>query len=242
LLPIGGRASPRVPAGLPGAGRSGARPEKGLFIAVADLPLDKYNESAISSGLANPIGSRASRLARSRRRVVRRAKAVLAMKLFTIFKSDERAFEHVRSQRARIAALVKACRESAGVGYPGSARSHARRAATKASTAAARTGASYLAQKKAQRDGAKELASRARDTVAAVFDRLAARASDAKRRSASELPAQGGPLLLDAAFLVPRARAAAFKTLAARESKALARHGYGLTLSGPWPPYTFVQD
>ena len=27
--------------------------DKGLFIAVADLPLDKYNESAISSGLAN---------------------------------------------------------------------------------------------------------------------------------------------------------------------------------------------
>ena len=33
-----------------------------------------------------------------------------------------------------------------------------------------------------------------------------------------------------------------FKTLAVRESKALARQGYGLTLSGPWPPYTFVQD
>ncbi len=101
---------------------------------------------------------------------------------------------------------------------------------------------SYLAQKKAQRDASKELASRARETVASLFDRLAARASDAKRRSASELPAQGGPLLLDAAFLVPRARAAVFKTLVARESKALARQGYGLTLSGPWPPYTFVQD
>ena len=33
-----------------------------------------------------------------------------------------------------------------------------------------------------------------------------------------------------------------FKTLVARESKALARQGYGVTLSGPWPPYTFVQD
>ena len=49
-------------------------------------------------------------------------------------------------------------------------------------------------------------------------------------------------MLLDAAFLVPRARSATFKALAARESKALARHGYGLTVTGPWPPYTFVQD
>jgi hypothetical protein len=56
------------------------------------------------------------------------------------------------------------------------------------------------------------------------------------------MPAKGGPLLLDAAFLVPRARAATFKALAARESKALARQGYGLSISGPWPPYTFVQD
>ena len=103
------------------------------------------------------------------------------------------------------------------------------------------TGASYLATKKAQRDVASELASRARETVAALFDRLAARSADARRRSASELPVKGGPLLLDAAFLVPRGRAAAFKTLAGRESRALARQGYGLTLSGPWPPYTFVQ-
>jgi len=167
---------------------------------------------------------------------------VLPMKLFTIFKSDERAFEDVRSQRARIAALVKRVANQQEWGIRVVLDRARAAAAPKASTAAARTGASYLAQKKAQRDAAKELASRARDTVAAVFDRLAARASDAKRRSASELPAQSGPLLLDAAFLVPRARAATFKTLAARESKALARHGYGLTLSGPWPPYTFVQD
>jgi hypothetical protein len=48
--------------------------------------------------------------------------------------------------------------------------------------------------------------------------------------------------LLDAAFLVPRARAASFQALASREARALARHGYGLTFSGPWPPYSFVQD
>ena len=87
-----------------------------------------------------------------------------------------------------------------------------------------------------------ELAAHARETVAELYDRLAARSRLAKRRLASELPAQGGPLLLDAAFLVPRARSASFQALAARESRALARHGYGLTVSGPWPPYSFVQD
>jgi hypothetical protein len=112
----------------------------------------------------------------------------------------------------------------------------------KKTPATAGAGAAYLAQKKAHRDASKELASRARETVAALFDRLAARSGDAKRRAASELPVQGGPLLLDAAFLVPRAKAASFKALAARESRSLARQGYGLTITGPWPPYTFVQD
>jgi len=105
----------------------------------------------------------------------------------------------------------------------------------------AATGIAYLAEKKAHRDAATELAVRAHDTVAGLFDRLAARARDARRRSASELPAQGS-LLLDAAFLVPRGKAASFRALAARESRALAPAGYAISLTGPWPPYTFVQE
>jgi hypothetical protein len=78
--------------------------------------------------------------------------------------------------------------------------------------------------------------------VAASYDRMAARARTATRRSASELPAQGGPLLLDAAFLVPRTRSRSFRSLVTREARALSRRGYGLSLTGPWPPYTFMQD
>jgi hypothetical protein len=112
---------------------------------------------------------------------------------------------------------------------------------SKKTSAGAVTGALYLAQKKAQRDASREIASKARETVAGLFDRLAAGARDAKRRAASELPAQTGPLLLDAAFLVPRSYASAFRKSAAREAKVLAPQGYDLTLTGPWPPYTFVQ-
>ena len=48
-------------------------------------------------------------------------------------------------------------------------------------------------------------------------------------------------LLLDAAFLVRTGRAAAFRTAAATLGRRLAS-GYELTLSGPWPPYTFVAE
>jgi hypothetical protein len=103
-------------------------------------------------------------------------------------------------------------------------------------------GATYLAGKKAQRDVAVELAARARETVATLYERLAARSKVAKRRAASELPVQGGPLLLDAAFLVPRSRSLTFRALVTREARRLDRHGYRVTLTGPWPPYTFVKD
>jgi hypothetical protein len=236
----------RVPAGLPGAGKVRLLDvDRGLFVAVADLPLDRYSESAINSGLANLDW--VSRVAVAHEAVVESfiaSTAVLPMKLFTIFTSDERALEHVHGQRARIAALVKRVENQQEWGVRVVLDRTLAAAAVPKQHAPARgaTGVSYLTQKKAHRDASKELASRARETVAALFDRLAARSGDAKRRSASELPAQGGPLLLDAAFLVPRGRATAFQALAARESKALARQGYGLTLRGPWPPYTFVQD
>jgi hypothetical protein len=150
----------------------------------------------------------------------------------------------VRGERRRLAAMVKrvANHQEWGVRVVIDQVRAAAAAPKKKTAAAARSGVAYLTQKKMQRDSLQELAVNARETVAALYDRLAAKSRLAKRRLAGELPVQGGPLLLDAAFLVPRARAASFQALASRESRALARHGYGLTFSGPWPPYSFVQD
>jgi hypothetical protein len=238
----------RVPAGLAGTGRLRLLDvEAGLFVVAADAPLDKYGEAAISRGLANLDW--VSRAAMAHEAVVEAfigETAVLPMKLFTIFMSDERALAHVRADRQRVAAMVKrvANHQEWGVRV---ILDRTRAAAQQRPKAAGRSraessGIAYLAHKKAQRDAAAELATNARQTVAALFDRLSSRARDARRRTASELPMQGGPLLLDAAFLVARARAAAFQTLTAREAKSLERQGYGLTVTGPWPPYTFVQD
>lgn len=218
--------------------------EEGLFIAVADVPLDRYGESAINASLSKLDW--VSRVAVAHEAIVESfvaAIAVLPMKLFTIFTSDDRAIDHVREQRRRLGSLVKrvAHHQEWGVRVALD-RTRAAAAVSKKAPAGSATGASYLTGKKAQRDASRELASRARETVAGLYDRLSAVSRDAKRRTAAELPAQGGPLLLDAAFLVPRARASAFGKRVAREAAALARQGYDLTITGPWPPYTFVQD
>jgi Gas vesicle synthesis protein GvpL/GvpF len=237
-------ALPRALKGLPGMGRVRLLDvDAGLFAAVADAPRSRYSEAAIRRGLADLEW--VSRAAVGHERVVESfigERAVLPMKLFTIFTNDARAIEHVRSERRRINAFVKrvANHQEWGVRVT----LDRTRAVTAASGAGGHeaSGVAYLARKKKHRDATIELVEHARETVDALYDRLAARSRLARRRPASELSAQGGPMLLDAAFLVPGARSASFRALAAREARALGRGGYGLTISGPWPPYTFVQD
>jgi hypothetical protein len=243
----------RQRAGLPGMGPVRLLDvDRGLFLAVADAPLDRYGEDAINRGLSD-LGW-VSRVAIAHEAVVESfiaESAVLPMKLFTMFTSDERALAYVRGERQRIRAAatrvahqhewgVRVILDRARAVRAKTSTNHA--AGHSRSASATASGVAYLRRKKAQRDANAELADHARETVAALYDRLAARSSAAKRKAAGELPAERGPLLLDAAFLVPRSRAKSFQSLMAREAKSLGRHGYGVTLTGPWPPYSFVQD
>ena len=49
-------------------------------------------------------------------------------------------------------------------------------------------------------------------------------------------------MLLDAAFLLPRRKVQPFQSAVRAEAKKLAGRDYQLTLTGPWPAYTFVAD
>jgi hypothetical protein len=241
-----------VPPGLPGTGAPRfLEIDRGLFAVVADAPLKRYGEAAINEGLANLDWVSAAAVAHEG--VVEHfveAEAVLPMKLFTIFTTDDRALTYLRAERGRLAATVKRVAKHQEWGVRvlldrAAAMADARGRVDgkrRAAAAPASAGLAYLSRKKAHRDATAELSTRAHETVAALYDRLASKARLARRRSARELPAQGGSLLLDAAFLVPKSRSRAFRSLAAREARALAPHGYAVALTGPWPPYTFVQD
>jgi gas vesicle protein GvpL/GvpF len=220
--------------------------DRDLWLVVASVPLPRYGEAAINRKLSDLEW--VSRAAVSHEAVIEsfiNATAILPMKLFTIFTSDERALEHVRRDRRRINALAKRVGDHHEWGVRVALDSvPARREARPRRMKKARTpgGFEYLSRKRAERDAAAELTTHAREKVAELYDRLAAQARLAKRRTGSELPVGDGPLLLDAAFLVPRSRSTKFRTLAARQARALTPLGYRIALSGPWPPYTFVQD
>jgi hypothetical protein len=104
------------------------------------------------------------------------------------------------------------------------------------------SGSSYLQRKMAERDAGAELAERAREVVAELYDRFAQRSTDAKRRTITAIAGQRAPLLLDAVFLVARARASSFRAFAKTQARRLAPEGYLISMTGPWPPYSFVQD
>ncbi|HZR25235.1 MAG TPA: GvpL/GvpF family gas vesicle protein [Vicinamibacterales bacterium] len=235
----------RVRRGLDGASRPRAiEIDRGLFAIVADVPERQYGEAAINAHLSDLDW--VSRAAVAHERVIEAfidADALLPMKLFTIFSSDDRVVGDVRADRDRIARVIKRVSKHHEYGIRVVLERAVRAPSASARQAqAASVGAAYLQRKKAQRDAAVELAANARETVTELYDRLAARARAARRRPASELPVQGGPLLLDAAFLIPRGKARGFETAVARDARTLRKAGYGVVLTGPWPPYTFVQD
>lgn len=234
-----------LPPGPPGLGTHRLLDAGGhLWLVVADAPLSRYGEEQIRRGLHDMKWL--SRCAVGHEAVVERclrARAVVPMKLFTIFENDFRAATEIERQRDEIDASMKrvAGRREWGVrvrALPSSGlapKGRARRAP------AGRTGASYLTAKKHVRDAAREMAARARTRVNRGFSTLAALSADA-RRHAPPAGAESARLLLDAAFLVTIRGTARFRAATRRLARSLSRNGYGVEVTGPWPPYNFIES
>jgi hypothetical protein len=240
-----GRSAPRLvraPAGLPATGRPRAlRVAAGLWLVVADAPLSHYRGARIESGMRDLDW--VSRCAVAHEAVVehvaRTGATVVPMKMFTLFADDARAIAHVTRLRRKLDALLSrvAGRLEWGLRVTLDERRALARA-TAGGDGAPTSGTAFLLRKKAEKDAAQRLLAQARVEADRLFDDLAGRADDARRRRpGADTP---GRLLLEAAFLVPVARARGFRTEIARRARALAPDGYDLNLSGPWPPYSFV--
>ena len=237
---------PSPPAGPPGLGRQRIIDAGGdLWLVVADAPLSRYGEEPIRRGLQDMKWL--SRCAVGHEAVVEyclRARAVVPMKLFTIFENDFRAATEIGRQRRQIDASMKrvAGRREWGVRIrmlPAAGRPPRPGAGTR--TASGRTGASYLTAKKQVRDQAREMAARAHTRVTRTYSTLAALSADARRHPPAAGAEQATRLLLDAAFLVAVGGTARFRAATKRAARSLNRDGYGVEVSGPWPPYNFIE-
>jgi hypothetical protein len=229
----------RVPAGLPGADRPAAHKlDDGLWLITASVPLDRYAAEPLEASLRDLKW--VSQIAIAHEAVVEhfvqsRGASVIPMKLFTMFSSTDRAAEEMQARRSdldRVFERIGGCEEW-GVRVTRSEKPLSSRPVAKP-----QTGAAFLAARKQARDDAREKLRAAAEAADLAFESLSALARERRRRT-EEAPGVVPPLL-DAAFLVPARRRARFHAAAERLAKQIARSGGRMTLTGPWPPYNFV--
>jgi hypothetical protein len=243
-----GRRAPslaRVPRGLPGLGPVRTlEVTPALWLVVADAPLDRYDEEAIREGLRDLewVGACAA----GHERVIEhvsRADTAVPMKLFTLFGSDERAASHTRALATRIqrvARRIDGCVEWGVRVHVDERRARAvarERAASRLPRRA--QGKSFLLMKKAEHTGVHQTLRTARRDADRAFTEIGESARESVRRPpvTREVAAR---VLLDAVFLVPAGHARQFRSAVERAQTSLSETGCEVTLTGPWPPYHFV--
>jgi hypothetical protein len=239
-----------VPASMPGGKPVRALPAgDGAWLIVSDVPASRYDEAALAAGLQNLDW--VSRRALAHEAVVEHflaAPAVLPMQLFTLFTSDARALEHIARDRRRVDRLLRrfARQQEWGLRLSFDERGalqavedeHQSRRRRRA--VATESGAAYLARKRDLMDVTRGQLTAARREADQLFRAMSREATDARRRRATEQATPGSRLLLDAAFLVPSRRANAFRGSLRRRARSLSGSGLVVSLTGPWPPYNFV--
>jgi hypothetical protein len=229
-----------APAGLAGAGRPRALAVKpGRWVVAADVPLERYGEESLARGLRDLdwVGGCALAHEGVVEYLARRG-PVVPMKLFTIFHNDERAIDHVARARGTLDRAFRRIADAAEWSVR-VFRSETAAGSPRGAIAAARSGAEFLREKKRERDTA-----RARVVAAASAAETAHRALKKIARGSVVKPPMegeaGARLIVDAAYLVPNDRRAAFRTEATRQAGRCRRAGCTLTLTGPWPAYHFI--
>jgi gas vesicle protein GvpL/GvpF len=244
---------PREPA-LAGAppGLPGCAPPRilalggGLWLVTARAPLPEYGGEEIEKRLSDLTW--VSDRALAHEAVVEHftgCGALLPMKLFTLFASDERALAHVGENRERIDRALDrvAGRVEWGVRIRlDEARAREALAADARQEAGPASGTAFLQRKKLEQEASRNLVGKLRAEADAAFAELAGVAAEAVRREPATSPEAGGRLLLDAAFLVPAQDGADFEAAVERCASRLAPRGCEVTLTGPWPPYHFAEE
>lgn len=234
-----------APRGLPGFSTTRALAVgDGLWLLAADAPLPEYGADSIQSHLQDLtwVSDRALAHEATVEHFSELAGPgmVIPMKLFTLFAGDDRALEHVRTDRARLDRIferIAGCQEW-GVRI----RFDHERARELGDEEVERdlrklgAGTAFLLRKKVEKDFFHAQLDRVKASAEEVFAGLAAHAEDARRRDPI------APLILDAAFLVRTGRADEFEKEADRRAARLFDLACELTLTGPWPPYNFIGE
>ena len=231
----------RLPAPLPETGPLRlVEAGDGLWLVVSDAPLARYGEAAIEKGLKDLDWVSACAVAHEGvvRHFARRLTTV-PMRLFTLFRTDERAQEHVRRsarQLSRVLSRVDGCEEWGVRLFAAPSPTRPMRTGTTRPD----SGRSFLERKRAQQHDTQESLRGASRAALSVIRDLARAARDDRKLDVPADAAAKSRLLVDAAFLVRRDARDRFRAALSKASSLGRTRGLRLDVTGPWPPYNFV--
>ena len=228
----------------PGVGGAPVAVEEvaGLSVLVSSLDSDRYGPEVWRDRGQDPAWL--AQVATEHHAVLQAAieqADLLPLRLPSVYldhESVERALAaDASSLGARLAALQGQVEVAAKVFLDAAAAS---RAAPE--PGAPRTGRDYLARKAAQKTDQEQARERRRQAVVALHEALDAASTHSVLSPAQDASLSGRPepMLLNAAYLVPRTELEEFGRRGQQLAGEVAGQGLVLELSGPWPPYSFT--
>jgi hypothetical protein len=233
----------RLPKGLEGAGKT--RPVDagdGYQLIVTTAPLALYGGEMIDAKLRDLdwVGGRAAEHEAVVEHMLK-VGTVIPMKLFTLFTNDDRAIQHVHKMKRsldRVVERIAGCEEW-GLRILLDETRAARASARGAGAKKVATGTDFLLRKKALDTERRTSDARATTAAHELYEDVAKIARRDQKRPAPnrELAKR---VLLDAVFLVPSSSVKNLKTVVASSAKKLVPVGLDITLTGPWPAYSFI--
>jgi hypothetical protein len=246
IYAIADDAAPPYTGGQIGVGGGAVRPllAAGLTALVGSVVRSEFGEAALRQNLEDLEWL--ERTARAHHEVIEtvaKERPVVPMRLATVYSSDEAAAGMLRERATDLRqALIRLTgRSEWGVkAYVAMPDDGADGQQPETGDPSAGPGAAYLSRRRAQlaaRRDARQEAVASAQAVHAQLDRLSASARLYPPQS-PEMTGHSGSMVLNAAYLVADDRAEEF---GAAVTELAARHGaLQLTLTGPWPAYSFV--
>ena len=229
---------PQLPAAgiIEGSTPRIVRLDGAVALIVSDVPATTYAPDALEPRLADLdwVASAGERHHQVIDRLAEGGATVLPFRLFTLFSGEDVAVATLAQRREAMTRTFNRVRGKQEwvlrIGKPDAAK-----AAVEATAITTReSGTSFLQAKADAKRQSAARATRVKEDAAAAYEALEQLADAAKTRAVE------GNLILDAAFLVPPSRLDAMREILTRRAERLLRDGCPVSLTGPWPPYSFA--
>ncbi|MDL4822145.1 GvpL/GvpF family gas vesicle protein [Actinomadura opuntiae] len=232
------------------AGSAGSAGSGGLTALVSTVRLAEYGEAALRENLEDLAWLEAT--ARAHHEVVDRAAhaaPTAPVRIATIYRDDARVAQVLAEQGDRFAQALDRVAGRVEWGVKAYAHRDALEAAEPSEPAApepdagaqgAGAGTAYLRRRQQERRRRTDAGRKVSEQATAIHDGLAALAVAARHHPPQDpkLSGHAGVQILNAAYLLDEDAAAAFADAARAAGERYP--GIEVELTGPWPPYSFI--